>query len=463
MEDETERGGRAATAEGGVAAEEAGGDALEDPLHGALLVEDDPDDDRVEQVGGGDHERGDQNPRQLTGVSGPTSIASLPVGSRPDQGAAAGGAFPGRGWSRRPDAVQSAGPRRDAVHHRPRSPRPSVPDTSFSPTRCPDEVRSVPPGVGPREVPNTSLRFTPRRGRTGVKARDLRRHPDAEWRLHGGREHRHPVALVGAPLAKHPAARRRVPLHPVRDRQDLRDARGHASRRGNGPLDHAGRRRRPDRERSADCCCCSGSSPGPSPSSSRARWPWRTSMATHPARVLARPERRPSCGLFCFVWLYFSAAGGGAVEPRRAHSGARFVGLRHSDLLIRSCETARRLSARSGPAGFFSPPCFTATISRVCSRSTCPAKPCEGLVLVHRDPRHVQAIPLLDPERLGVGLVPGEEPERALQLAVLQRIVDVPAGRELQRHVAHILFGESMNSGERRVPTVTYRRPTCAG
>ena len=77
--------------------------------------------------------------------------------------------------------------------------------------------------------------------------------------------------------------------------------------------------RRRSRGRSAAPCSSWASSPDRSRSSCPARWPWRTSSSTLPGGFWPVLNGGVAAVVYCFVWLYFSAAGAGpwSLDARR--------------------------------------------------------------------------------------------------------------------------------------------------
>ena len=70
---------------------------------------------------------------------------------------------------------------------------------------------------------------------------------------------------------------------------------------------------------SAAPCSSWASSPAPSRSSCPARWRWRTSSSTPRSGFWPVLNGGVAAALYCFVWLYFSAAGAGpwSLDARR--------------------------------------------------------------------------------------------------------------------------------------------------
>ena len=116
---------------------------------------------------------------------------------------------------------------------------------------------------------------------------------------------------VGAATAERASYRCRLHVHAGGHGEALRVADGHAGRRdpadrSAADLDWCGaraRRRRPAPRRA--------SSPGRWPSSSREKWPSRTSSSTRPNGFWPVVNQGQPAVLYCFIWLYLSAAGAG--------------------------------------------------------------------------------------------------------------------------------------------------------
>ena len=127
------------------------------------------------------------------------------------------------------------------------------------------------------------------------------------------------VVLLRAPAAERAAHRGGVHVHARGHVEALRLPRRNAAPRRNGarPVADLGGRRARDLRRRA--CCCSASARARSPSCSPARWPSPTSSSTSRKSAWPTVNGGVSAVLYCFVWLYISAAGPGpwSLDARR--------------------------------------------------------------------------------------------------------------------------------------------------